>query len=57
MTIGDPGQALELSLAVLPKFAFENAPCGRAAQALMGFTDLRQQFDIGAWSNRSAFRR
>src|SRR5260370_37930760 len=48
MPVGNRGQALKLSLAVLTKFALENPPRGRTAQALMGFIDLRQQLDIGA---------
>jgi hypothetical protein len=46
VTIGDRGQALELSLPVHVKLALENAPCRRTAQALMSFVDRRQQLDV-----------
>jgi hypothetical protein len=46
VTIGDRGQALELSLPVHAKLALENAPCRRTAQALMSFIDLHQQLDV-----------
>jgi hypothetical protein len=39
VAVGEGGQALKLSLPVLTKFTLENAPRGRAAQALMGFID------------------
>src|SRR5208337_5147911 len=48
VAVGDHGQALKLSLPVLTKFTLENAPRGRATQALMGFIDLGEQLDIGA---------
>ena len=35
-------------MAGLAKFARQNAPRGRAAQALIGFIELGQQLDVGA---------